>query len=343
MDAFLSLPEIERRLYCEQAQARLGLSPAGIEKDFWVCWILRELVSLPEWGPRFTFKGGTSLSKCWKLIDRFSEDIDIVIDRGFLGFGGADSPAAAPGTKQRKRRLEKLKSICQTRIQGELKSILEAKVRAALPSNAAWSLIPDESDPDRQTLLFQYPAALGTAASYMRQVVRIEMGARSDTEPSETPEIQPYLAVVFPDLLGQSLFAVRTVAPERTFWEKAMLLHEETYRPAGKRRKAGLARHYYDLWCLITKGIAEKAMAASGLFDQVAQHRAIFFRQNWMDYNTLRPATLRLLPIESQRAEWNADYEAMRQEMFFGDHPAFSEILSVVGNFQERVNHSAAG
>jgi hypothetical protein len=320
----------------------LGLSPVGIEKDFWVCWILRELVRLPEWGPRFTFKGGTSLSKCWKLIDRFSEDIDIVIDRDFLGFGGTDSPAAASSTKQRKRRLEKLKSICQMRIQGELKSILEARIRTSLPSNMAWSLITDESDPDKQTILFQYPVALGAAASYMKQAVRIEMGARSDTEPSGAPVIQSYLAEAFPDLFGSSLFAVRTVAPERTFWEKAMLLHEETYRPAGKRRKAGLARHYYDIWCLITKGIAERAMEVSGLFDQVAQHRAVFFRQNWMDYDTLRPTTLRLLPLESRRAEWNADYEAMRHEMFFGEQPAFSEILRIVGDFQERINREIA-
>jgi predicted nucleotidyltransferase component of viral defense system len=342
MDTFLSLPENERRLYCEQAQARLGLSPLGIEKDFWVCWILRELIRLPEWGPHFTFKGGTSLSKCWKLIDRFSEDIDIVIDRGFLGFSRTDSPATAPSVKQRSRRLKKLRSVCQTRIQDELKTMLEARICASLPPNMTWSLVPDESDPDKQSLLFQYPAALGTAASYMKQVVRIEMGARSDTEPSESPEIQPYLAEAFPDLFRSSFFAVRTVAPERTFWEKAMLLHEETYRPSDRLRKAGLARHYYDLWCLITKGIAERAMGAPGLFDQIAQHRAVFFRQNWMDYDTLRPATLRLLPLESQRAEWNADYEAMRREMFFGEQPVFSEILRIVGDFQKRVNHEVA-
>ena len=94
MDAFIALPEERRRRFCEEAQMKLGLPPPSIEKDFWVCWTLRELFRLPQWGAHFAFKGGTSLSKAWKLIERFSEDIDVVIDRDFLGFGGPQSPEA---------------------------------------------------------------------------------------------------------------------------------------------------------------------------------------------------------------------------------------------------------
>ena len=105
-----------RRRFCDEAQAKLSLRAASIEKDFWVCWTLREIFSLPGCGSHLTFKGGTSLSKAWKLIERFSEDIDVVLDRGFIGFGGDKSPEAAASNKQREKRLEALKLACQKRI-----------------------------------------------------------------------------------------------------------------------------------------------------------------------------------------------------------------------------------
>jgi len=105
MEEFIQMTMERRRRFCEEAQAKLGLPAASIEKDFWVCWTLRELFGLPEDGPHLTFKGGTSLSKAWKLIERFSEDIDVVLDRGFLGFGGEKRPEKAPSNKQREKRL----------------------------------------------------------------------------------------------------------------------------------------------------------------------------------------------------------------------------------------------
>ncbi len=113
MEGFLQQPSERRRLICEQAEEHLNLPAISLEKDFWVCWILGELFDIPVWGKNITFKGGTSLSKCWSLISRFSEDIDIVIDREFLGFGGDDSPEKASSKKKRKKRLAELKSVCQ--------------------------------------------------------------------------------------------------------------------------------------------------------------------------------------------------------------------------------------
>ena len=131
---------------------------------------------------------------------------------------------------------------------------------------------------------------------------------------------------------------VQAVAPERTFWEKAMLLHEETFRPAHKERKQRLARHYYDLWCLIKKGVADRALQNLELFEGVAEHRAVFFNQNWVDYNKMRPGSFCLLPRKDQIASWRQDYNAMRGEMFFGDVPTFDEILEVVGSFERELN-----
>ena len=178
-------------------------------------------------------------------------------------------------------------------------------------------------------------------AAYVQPVVKIELGARSDTEPSETPQIRPYLSEAFPQILGPGAFPVHAVAPRRTFWEKAMLVHEETFRPADKPRKIRLARHYYDLWCLITKGVAAQALAEPGLFQRVAAHREIFFRWSWVDYTTLRPDSLRLVPPDDQLAAWRQDYQTMRGEMFFGKVPTFDEILGVVGAFEKQFNQQA--
>jgi len=341
MNGFIEQPVERRRLICGQAQEKLNLPAASLEKDYWVSWILRELFDIPEWGQNITFKGGTSLSKCWNLINRFSEDIDIVIEKDFLGFGGKDSPEAAPSKKQRRKRLVNMKEVAQTRIHSDLAPILEARIAASLPKSNAWELTAasEEEDRDNQTLLFRYPSAMPNTAAYVRRVVKIEMGARSDYEPAEEKEIQPLLFDAFPDVLGPSKFRVRALAAERTFWEKIMLLHEETYRPAERQRRSGrLARHYYDLWCLITKGVAEKAADRDDIFRRAAQHREIYFNWSWMDYSTLSRGKLRVLPLPEQEAEWRRDYQAMSSEMFFGEVPEFDDVLRVVGKFQREFN-----
>lgn len=338
MKAFREMPEDRRRLICEQTAARTGLFEASVEKDFWVCWILEKLFTLSEWGEAITFKGGTSLSKGWKLIERFSEDVDIVIDRAALGFGGSDSPEKAPSQKQTRKRLDALREAAQKAIAESISPALEQAIRAELP-DGDWQLIEDEDDPDGQTLLFAYPTAFPDHPEYLRQVVKIEMGARSDTDPSEQVEISPIIAETFPELMPGSAFPVRCVDPVRTFWEKAMLLHEETYRPPDRRKqKTGLARHYYDLYRLIQGGYGEKAAQDLSLFERIAAHRRVYFRYGWLDYATLSPGRLRIVPLEDQMAAWRQDYRNMQSEMFYGEVPAFEEIIETVREFQDSFN-----
>ncbi len=341
MDAFLTLSADDQRAACQEAEARMHLRAASIEKDFWVCWTLRELFALPEWGAHLTFKGGTSLSKAWQLIDRFSEDIDVVIDRDFLGFGGDRSPGKATSRKQQRLALDALRKTAQDRILESLQPALHARITEKLSAGVVWQLEPDADDPDHQTLLFHYPTVFGTG-DYVPPRVKIELGARSDIDPAETPQIEPYLNAAIPNLLGASRFSVRALAPRRTFWEKVMLLHEETYRPAEKKRAARLSRHYYDVWCLIKHGIADQALADTGLFERIAAHRAVYFRYTWMDYATLRPGTLQLMPNRSQMTDWQRDYDSMRETMFFGDAPEFLEILMQIGEFEQRFNATAS-
>lgn len=340
MNGFIELPLERRQLLCEEVQAEIGLPAVSLEKDFWVCWTLRELFSLPSWGAHLTFKGGTSLSKCWGLIDRFSEDIDIVIDKEFLGFSGEESPENAPNKKQQKKRLKALKRRAQEKIYDELLPALETRISAGLQESDQWTikLASEEEDPERQSLIFRYPSFRAEETGYINPQVVIVLGARSDTEPSEDVRIQPYLFDQFGSILGASMFSVRALAAERTFWEKALLLHEETYRFPGRGIKERMARHYYDLWCLIRKGVAKKAVEQEGLFERAAEHRKIYFYRGGVDYATLRRGHLRLVPLPEQASEWRRDYNAMRGTMFFREEPTFDEILDVVRKFQDYFN-----
>jgi len=244
MDTFLQLPASRRLLAFQQVDETMGLQAASVEKDFWVCWTLRELFSLPSIGEHLTFKGGTSLSKAWKLIERFSEDIDIIVDKEVLGFGGDSAPDQAPSNKQRKARLEGLMNACREWVQGTLQPALTSRIQETL-GEIGWQLEVDPDIPDGQCLLFHYPSVFAiSSAGYVRPVVKIELGARSDDWPAEEKPILPYVTEHFPAFDPAPAFNVRVLAAERTFWEKACLLHEETFRPPGKPRKFRMARHY---------------------------------------------------------------------------------------------------
>ena len=338
MNAFLQLPPERRQLAFQEVDARLGLQAASVEKDFWVCWTLRELFALPEARGHLTFKGGTSLSKAWKLIQRFSEDIDLIVDKAALGFSGERAPELAASHNQRRKRIEELMGACREWVQGTLQPALTERLQSH-PGCASAQLEVDPDMPDGQCLLLHYPSAFApTAAGYVRPVVKIELGARSDDWPHADKVIRSYVLEQFPALDREAEVHVRVLSAERTFWEKACLLHEEMFRPAGKPRKLRMARHYYDLWCMIRAGVGDRALAAPDLFLRVAEHREIFFRQNWVDYTTHKPGTFRLVPPADQLPEWQADYNAMRGPMFFGDVPGFDEILELIGAFEVRFN-----
>ena len=338
MDVFLHSPPERQKKACIELQDEMHLHAQSVEKDLWVCWTLRELFSLPGVGEHLTFKGGTSLSKAWKLIRRFSEDIDLIVDKEALGFGGDAAPDKAASNKQRKARLEALMAASRQWVQGTLQPALATRIATALGDDAACKLEVDPDMPDGQCLLLHYPSAFENEAGYIKPVVKIELGARSDDWPNSECPIQPYLAERFPQLMPEGPFSVRVLAAERTFWEKACLLHEETFRPHDKPRKLRMARHYYDLWCLLRAGVGERALANTALFQRVAEHREIFFRYAWVDYSTHKPGTFRLSPPSDHLANWRSDYQAMLGPMFFGEVPDFDEIMKAVSEFEKTFN-----
>lgn len=342
MNSVARLPVAEQAILFRETARRRGLAPLIIEKDFWVCWTLKHLFALPL-GQHLIFKGGTSLSKVFHLIKRFSEDIDISISREILGFGAENDPEAAPSKKQTQERIDDLQEACEQKIASELIPSLRAAFAGILgdPSEGAseftWQL---EVSSDPQTLLFTYPREQDSTflpTNYLKPVVRIEVGARSDHWPADDYSIIPYAAEEFPSYFETPTCQVKTLEAERTFWEKATILHAEYYRPETSPKADRISRHYYDLYQMAKSPYAEKALSKLDLLERVAKHKQIFFRCAWARYSEACPGSLRLIPSSERLPALRADYGRM-EEMFFEDIPPFQELLDTLQELEKRIN-----
>ena len=334
-DRYLSLAPRERLELLDAASRQSGLAQAILEKDYWVCKTLDVLFALPELGSHLVFKGGTSLSKVYGLIDRFSEDVDISFHREFLGFGEELDPEAAAG-KEQSRRIEALQQACRDCIRENLLPRLREAIAALLRGTEDWSL---EIDPlDAQTLLFHFPQAGGPGLAYIVPSVRIELGARSDHWPSEEREIRSYLGEAFGHTIGKA--TVHSLAAERTFWEKATLLHAEAHRPKDKLMPARYARHYHDMARLAESPVAARALADVALRERVVAHKMVYFRSGWARYDLARPASFRLIPPDSRIAALKSDHQAMIP-MFFNPPPPIDEVLDTIADLETRIRSLA--
>lgn len=339
MIEFANLPDAEREIYFQETAERSRLPAHLVEKDFWVCYTLRLLFSDAEIARYLTFKGGTSLSKVYKAIDRFSEDIDFAVSRESLGFTAAAAPdAVSISMEERKRRLARLSDSCRTWTTESLFPTVRQALTNSLSTNR-WSVDLVADDNGNQQILFSYPrSALTLDSSYNPPRVRIELTARTDNHPSQPATVVPYVAESFPDAISDSSVNVEVLRIERTFWEKATILHQFHFQCDPGRVAPGFSRHYYDVYQLVEGGYSESALKDVSLLSEVAEHKNIFYRQQWARYDLARtPRTLELLPhsdIESTIAD---DYLAM-QEMIFGAAPNFEQILSTLRGLKERIN-----
>lgn len=221
MNRFALASAGERQTAFTETVARMGVSPLIIEKDFWVCWCLGRLFEMPDL-PGHIFKGGTSLSKVYGLIHRFSEDIDISLNRAEMGFGKDNDPAAEDlSGKKRQNLRNELAGACATFIETEMLPRFQKACHSILGTNG-WSAFMDERDPDRQSVLFQYPTSLPEyqADAYLRPNVLLEFGCRGDQWPFTEATVQPSVAKEFPALFRHPEIKVIALDAERTSWEK---------------------------------------------------------------------------------------------------------------------------
>ncbi len=339
--SFLNFREQDRIEVFTEAARRLRTLPKYMEKDFWVCLVLDALYNgLPDGHPKLLFKGGTSLSKAFGLVHRFSEDIDIVVYREDLGFEGERDPTVAENLSNKKRKalFQELGAACGDYILTDLKRDLKALVDEVAEG---CSVYPDSADLDRQTLLVEYPSLYPSSDdAYVVPRVKIEAGARSALEPSLTRAVTPYIADELPDW---SLDAenIAVITPERTYFDKLLILHGVhcSYRDAERlpNEKQRISRHYYDVAMITATETGRSALSDISLLNEVRVHNTIAFRQAWKRLEEAVPGSLRLVPQAEPRAVIERDYAEMRR-MILGDAPDFRWIMEQLESAEATIN-----
>lgn len=298
MDSFAKKNAATTRPVFTEAAARMGINPLVIEKDFWACWSLKRVFEMTDI-PGHIFKGGTSLSKVYRVIGRFSEDIDISIDRTGLGFSEENDPANPElSGKKREKLCDALKKTCSSFIENEILPRFQHGCKEML-GEAVWAASMDGRDPDRLSILFNYPRSLSeyVLGAYLTPSVVLEFGCRGDQWPANNATVRSFVAEQFPGLLAEPDVSVRAMAGERTFWEKVTLIHAENHRPSSATPRERLSRHYSDIAALYNTALGVRATADTKLLQQVVEHKRIFFRSGWANYDTAKPARSNWCPI----------------------------------------------
>jgi hypothetical protein len=332
---FLKLPPNERRVYFEQAGIQQNISPIVLEKDFWVCWLLGILFQT-EFAKSLVFKGGTSLSKVYGVINRFSEDIDLSLAPSIL-----ELPQAGRTRTQADKWMKAAEAACGRVIETVVMPVLEERTASVLgPADERWLTFLDATRASSPIVLFHYPTALPDGFSYLPRSVRLEFGSLTDQQPSGRYQVTPWIANSGPQAFGDWTCEVVTLELERTVWEKATILHAEFHRPATKPTPDRFSRHYADVAAMAGHTRAAAAFQNGDLCHEVAAWKSRFFGSAWASYATAIPGSLRLVPPVGRIPELRRDYQAMRA-MYVDEPLSFETVLEKLVALESLINSSA--
>ncbi len=333
MSSFLDLDAAQRRNVIAITADKCGLAAVSVEKDYMVCSALRVLFSVPDASAHLTFKGGTSLSKAYGLIERFSEDVDIVVAREYIGVKPVPDDLSSLTRSAKSKYVKAVQQSLEHWIQNVAAPYFSNAPRLS-DGSPLWTCRIDDATKHRDTLLLEYVSVIdGPAPVYIRPSVRLEFGTRADRWPAETRTVQSYLVEQFADSIPEDPVSVVALRPERTFLEKLCHVFEELTRENGRIPRPAQSRHFYDLYCLIRAGFGERAVGDLELFERVVQHRMMLYHIQGVDYSRMFARDMPLVPDENQHAQWLHDYEQMRENMLFGDSPDFATIIAVMEQF----------
>jgi len=323
MIKFLQIPDTEKRRIYQDVSNKMGLPPQAIEKDVWVTLMLR-MIFTSNHANHFIFKGGTSLSKAFNLIDRFSEDIDLGIDRKYLGFDGNLNLG----------QVRKLRRACHAYVSGDLKNLLENQLSAYGVDTDSYELFVENnqiSDQDPETIQVNFKS-LFDEVSYLANNIKIEVSARSLIEPNQRVQIQSWIDQQYPgDAFVAAPFEVIATDPRKTFLEKLMLLHEEFQKPTDKIRYYRMSRHFYDLDQLMNSEFGHAAIEDKELFESIIAHRRVLTPVKTTNYDSIELKSLNIIPPTELLENYKADYKEMQTSMIHGKSIKFMDIL-------ERIN-----
>lgn len=321
-------PEKDRKDLFRETGQHMQIRESIIEKDFWVCWVLDYLFRDSQWKDKLIFKGGTSLSKAYGAIQRFSEDVDLVIDWTLLGCTEKEAFQDRSGRKQ----TEFCDTVSEKTVrflQSDFVPVFQQELNDRLDDEVVITQ-------HQQVVSIEYPRSFST--EYIRPEIILEIGPKALREPNEFVKIQSYAAEQFPDQFKQADTEVRTVSAERTFWEKATILHQEAHRDVSKQLPLRCSRHYYDLFRLSRTDVLQKALRQIELLADVVRFKIKFFRSAWARYEDAKPGSLKLRPAGHNLDGLKKDYESMRA-MLFGEIPGFEEIVEGLKYLEYKINN----
>ena len=330
---FTDLTDNDRRDIIDYVSGKTGFLRNVVEKDWWVTSVLRAIFSLP-YADNLSFKGGTNLSKCWGLIQRMSEDIDIGISRDFLGFDGELSKTQI-SDKLRRASCSFVRNIMRHDVENAL-------VAQGISTESITVRVQETkvSTVDPETIYVAYQS-LYDGNGYVLPQVKIEVSGRSMTEPVSKVFVRSYISENLPKLTFQdNPVEVNAVLPQRTFLEKLFLLHEEFSKPSSEIRVERMSRHLYDVFRIMKTKIAEEALSDDCLYDSVIEHRRKFIGLKGFDYDTLKKSMLNIIPTGETRVRWEIDYKNTVANMIMGEAPSFEDVIIALESLNNRIAKS---
>ncbi len=331
-----NLDDNARRISLNQASLNSGITPKAIEKDWWVTLVLKMLFT-SKYSTYFAFKGGTSLSKGWGIIDRFSEDIDIALNSEAFGIQHKDNPSKTFVEQMRRGGC----LFTSNEIASELQTQFEKlPIPVELLSLEVEAIRIDMPDTDPQTIYVNY-LSLFEPNPYLPDRVKIEFSVRSQIDPNASREMQTLLNDYFPnEIYGEESFLVTTIPPNTTFIEKILLLHEEFNRAdESKMRTYRMSRHYYDLYRIHKE--SSKTLSDIPFIQQIIEHRKSYSRLRNFDYSSLRVGQIAIIPSANILMKLKSDFDEMAKEMLYGTVPTFGEVIDTVKKIQDAFNQKS--
>lgn len=319
MNSFLSLPDSQKRIVIEQAAIKMGIPAQAVEKDMWVTAVLQVVFSLP-FADKLVFKGGTSLSKVWRVINRFSEDIDLAIDREMFGLSG-------DLTIKQIKTLRKRSSLF---VKTEFCAALSEKI-AALGLSAFCTAEPepdgegDKTYPEPRKISVKYHTLFDDITYILPEVI-LEVGSRSLFEPTAKHKVKSLISENLPIDTDIVDVEIVTAVPEKTFLEKAFLLHE-IFTASSSMEANRKSRHLYDLERMMDEDFAVAAITNDELWNTIHHHRELFTRVSGVDYSVDIRSHISIIPPDSIVQKWAADYASMQNTMIYGDSMPFDSLL----------------
>ena len=324
---YLALPRDGKEELLGQTAARMGVDPVVVEKDLWVSTILGVLFTHPKTKDGFVFKGGTSLSKVYGAIQRFSEDIDLIMDWRLLGLGKPDSD---PWDAERSRtKQDRFNKSLGKMTKEYLRDTFVPFLKSQLPSDVNVSV----SDSVAQGVVIRYPAVY--SSDYVLDGVLLEIGPLASWVPSVWKTIAPDVSRYYPQVLGDETIPVKVTTAERTFWEKVTIAHQIAY--SNKEIPPRYARHYYDIVMLSRSGVAAAALKDIELLRSVAEFKERFYPSRAARYDLARPGTVRILPDDARLKELARDYRNMTT-MVYGTPPDWQALFEELHRLEQSIN-----